>query len=39
MKKIKIFLILLVLFISISAVSAERNFTALQDEIKQAQNV
>ena len=33
MKKIKIFLILLVLFISISAVSAEGNFTALQDEI------
>ncbi|WP_407414682.1 C1 family peptidase [Methanobrevibacter sp.] len=33
MKKIKIFLIFLVLFISISAVSAEGNFTALQDEI------
>ena len=33
MKKIKIFLILLVLFISISAVSAEGNFTTLQDEI------
>jgi len=31
--KIKIFLILLVLFISISAVSAEGNFTALQEEI------
>ena len=33
MKKIKIFLILLVLFIPISAVSAEGNFTTLQDEI------
>ena len=33
MNKIKIFLILLVLFISISAVSAEGNFTALQNEI------
>ena len=33
MKKIKIFLILLVLFISISAVSAEGNFSALQNEI------
>ena len=34
MKKIKIFLILLVLFISISTVFAEENFTTLQDEIK-----
>lgn len=33
MKKIKILLVLTVLFISISAVSAEGNFTALQDEI------
>ena len=33
MKKIKIFLILLVLFISISTVSAEGNFTSLQEEI------
>ena len=33
MKPIKIFLIFLVLFISISAVSAEGNFTALQNEI------
>ena len=33
MKKLKIFLVLLVLFISISAVSAEGNFTALQSEI------
>ncbi|WP_407421048.1 C1 family peptidase [Methanobrevibacter sp.] len=33
MKEIKIFLILLVLFISISAVSAEGNFTSLQEEI------
>jgi len=32
-KEIKIFLILLVLFISISTVSAERNFTSLQKEI------
>nr|MCR5026287.1 hypothetical protein [Methanobrevibacter sp.] len=33
MKEIKIFLVLLVLFISISAVSAEGNFTSLQNEI------
>ncbi|MBR6024093.1 MAG: hypothetical protein IK044_03905 [Methanobrevibacter sp.] len=33
MKKISIFLALLVLFISIGAVSAEGNFTALQEEI------
>lgn len=33
MMKIKIFLVLLVLFISISVVSAEGNFTALQEEI------
>ncbi len=33
MKKVKILLVLLVLFISISAVSAEGNFTALQNEI------
>ena len=33
MKKIKVFLVLIVLFISISAVSAEGNFTALQNEI------
>ncbi|MBE6505352.1 MAG: hypothetical protein E7Z73_06385 [Methanobrevibacter millerae] len=32
-KEIKIFLILLVLFISISTVSAEGNFTSLQKEI------
>ena len=34
MKEIKIFLVLIVLFISITAVSAEGNFTALQNEIK-----
>ena len=33
-RTIKIFLVLLILFISISAVSAEGNFTALQDEIE-----
>ena len=33
MKKIKIFIVLLVLFLSVSAVSAEGNFTALQSEI------
>ncbi|MBR5953933.1 MAG: hypothetical protein IK021_00660, partial [Methanobrevibacter sp.] len=33
MKKIKIFLVFLALFISISAVSADGNFTALQSEI------
>ncbi|MBR6024094.1 MAG: hypothetical protein IK044_03910 [Methanobrevibacter sp.] len=33
MKAIKILLVLIVLFISISAVSAEGNYTALQDEI------
>ena len=33
MKIINIFLVLLVLFISVSAVSAEGNFTALQNEI------
>ena len=33
MKKIKILLVLLVLFVSVSAVSAEGNFTALQNEI------
>ncbi|MBR5954769.1 MAG: right-handed parallel beta-helix repeat-containing protein, partial [Methanobrevibacter sp.] len=38
MNKIKIFLILLVLFISISAVSAEGNFTALQNEIDTSDN-
>ena len=38
MKKVKIFLVLLVLFISISAVSAEGNFTALQDEIDNSQD-
>ena len=31
--KIKMFLVFLVLFISVSAVSAEGNFTALQEEI------
>ena len=38
MNKIKIFLILIVLFISISAVSAEGNFTALQNEIDTSDN-
>ncbi|MBR6024764.1 MAG: right-handed parallel beta-helix repeat-containing protein [Methanobrevibacter sp.] len=38
MNKIKIFLILIVLFISISAVSAEGNFTALQNEIDASDN-
>ena len=33
MKKIKLLLVLIILFISISAVSAEGNFTALQNEI------
>ena len=38
MNKIKIFLILIVLFISISAVSAEGNFTALQNEINTSED-
>ena len=38
MNKIKIFLILIVLFISISAVSAEGNFTSLQNEIDASDN-
>ena len=38
MKIIKIFLVLIVLFISIGAVSAEGNFTALQDEIDSSTN-
>ena len=38
MKMIKILLVLIVLFISISAVSAEGNFTALQDEIDTSGN-
>ncbi|MBR0059564.1 MAG: hypothetical protein IJP99_09570 [Methanobrevibacter sp.] len=38
MKPIKIFLIFLVLFISISAVSAEGNFTSLQEKIDASSN-
>ena len=38
MNKIKVFLILIVLFISISAVSAEGNFTSLQNEIDASDN-
>ena len=38
LKKLKIFLVLLLLFISISAVSAEGNFTQLQNEINTAMN-
>ena len=38
MKEIKIFLVLIVLFISIGAVSAEGNFTALQNEINNSDN-
>ncbi|MBR5954832.1 MAG: right-handed parallel beta-helix repeat-containing protein [Methanobrevibacter sp.] len=38
MNKIKIFLILAILFLSISAVSAEGNFTALQNEIDSSDN-
>ena len=38
MKEIKIFLVLIVLFISIGAVSAEGNFTSLQNEINDSAN-
>ena len=38
MKEIKIFLVLIVLFISIGAVSAEGNFTSLQNEINDSDN-
>ena len=38
MKKFKILLLLLVLFISVSASYAEGNFTSLQTEINNADN-
>ena len=38
MNKLKIFLVIIVLFISISAVSAEGNFTSLQTDISNSEN-